>query len=438
MYDKLSALSSIQADWNQNDSQAVDYVKNRTHWAEHDVLTEILPATTFKATVEDGDSYWWFDDLVFSALWSAGDRVVVTCNGVEYNLIVYDREGEWLALGNAHIFDESSEDTGEPFYIDIFDWDTDEGWQIGGICVAESGTYTFSIKAYQTIYHTLDPKYIKDMYWSEQVENRYFDPRGLNKSLYPGTRTISRIVIDGVLYTDITGTSISQGGCRFEIGESSVERSEHRYTAIAYRDSTGFFNSLYIYDNEVDRECTTFYFPVIETVYHTIDENYIPETIARSSTVAQADWSEDDTRNPAYIRNKPTLECDLITGISSTSDDEPTAKLPNEFEIPANAKEVVILIKNLKIVGYNADATAYIPYISEYTRVKESALNGKTILIRINIGTWYFASVFISDYSGNEITPVSVWHHSFGSKPTFCISAYGKTILCGSYSIMSL
>ena len=35
-----------QPDWNQNDSTAKDYVKNRTHRREDNVLTEILPQST--------------------------------------------------------------------------------------------------------------------------------------------------------------------------------------------------------------------------------------------------------------------------------------------------------------------------------------------------------------------------------------------------------
>lgn len=182
--DAASTEDIVQADWSQNDSTAKDYVRNRTHYVENDVLTELLPATTFEATVEDGESCWWSDELECLAVWSVGDRAVVTCNGVEYNLIVYDRNGA-PAVGNAHIFDETSEDTGEPFFIEIFDWSTDEGWQVGDICFKASGSYTISAKAYIQVYHTIDPKYIKDMYYTDVYSGSVieFDSYEANRSL---------------------------------------------------------------------------------------------------------------------------------------------------------------------------------------------------------------------------------------------------------------
>lgn len=162
---KWKAATKKQANWEQNDSTAEDYVQGRTHWVEHDVLTEILPETTFEVTLEDGEIRWWTDEISFSALWAVGDKAIVTVNGTEYNLTVYDLN-ECLSVGNAYIVYDSYENTGEPFFMEIYDWN-DEGWQIGDICFNASGTYTVSVKFPQDVYHAINSKYIKDMYYTE-------------------------------------------------------------------------------------------------------------------------------------------------------------------------------------------------------------------------------------------------------------------------------
>lgn len=168
---KWKAATKKQANWEQNDSTAEDYVQGRTHWVEHDVLTEILPETTFEVTLEDGNTQWWSDELNFSELWAVGDKAVVTVNGTEYNLTVYNLN-DCLSVGNAYIVDDSYENTGEPFFMGIYEWN--EGYQLGDICFNASGTYTISIKAYQDIYHAINPKYIPKVS-SAIIEDRVRD-----------------------------------------------------------------------------------------------------------------------------------------------------------------------------------------------------------------------------------------------------------------------
>lgn len=52
----------------------------------------------------------------------------------------------------------------------------------------------------------------------------------------------------------------------------------------------------------------------------TLDEKYIPDTIARISDLAQSDWSINDPSNPAYIHNRPfyTTDPTNITLLSGT------------------------------------------------------------------------------------------------------------------------
>lgn len=160
---KWKAATKKQANWEQNDSTAEDYVQGRTHWVEHDVLTEILPETTFEVTLEDGETQWWSDEISFSALWNIGDKAVVTVNGTEYESVVCVFE-DCLVTGNSCVLNSSYEDTGEPYYVSIYDWSVDEGTQVGTICFNTSGRYTISIRACTTETHHINTSYIENMY----------------------------------------------------------------------------------------------------------------------------------------------------------------------------------------------------------------------------------------------------------------------------------
>ena len=152
---KWKAATKKQANWEQNDSTAEDYVQGRTHWVEHDVLTEILPETTVTIDIGDDDEA---SENVGSVEepWSIGDRAVVKINDVGYDLTVAEDSEGYMCLGNLHFYDDTAADTGEFFQLYV-----DNGLVFA---VNVSGTYTISVSFYRDVYHTINPKYIKDMY----------------------------------------------------------------------------------------------------------------------------------------------------------------------------------------------------------------------------------------------------------------------------------
>ena len=105
--------SNVQADWQQNDKTANDYIKNRP--GGYDALTEILPETTLN-----------FTDFRYLTLTNCppievGKKYIVTFDDTEYELV-----GK-LINDSPYIGNESltwgSIDTGEPFFIynDFYD-----------------------------------------------------------------------------------------------------------------------------------------------------------------------------------------------------------------------------------------------------------------------------------------------------------------------------
>lgn len=150
---------SIQPDWSQNDSTAADYVKNRPFYTDtrETVLVEESTVsfpdyggihisefqTTFKATVGETYEVYW-------------DGTIYECPCKYFH--------ERIFIGNLSIAGDAS-DTGEPFLIDS----TMEGTNGDGITIYTldtSDSHTFSISGFVSEVVKIDPKYIRDMYYT--------------------------------------------------------------------------------------------------------------------------------------------------------------------------------------------------------------------------------------------------------------------------------
>lgn len=111
--------SSVQPDWNQNDSTKPDYVKNRPFYAEDPVETVLLEEQV--VTFTDGCSDTSFD---FKVSPEDINHIKVTWDGTEY-ICIPQIKISGVEFGNKFIDDNTCEDTGEPFYYDSEDFYTD-------------------------------------------------------------------------------------------------------------------------------------------------------------------------------------------------------------------------------------------------------------------------------------------------------------------------
>lgn len=109
---------SVQADWNQNDKTAPDYIKNRTHWIE-ETFVEVFPETSYNGAFD------LYGEDIFSKL-SPNAACIVTINGTAYETTA--RHGsynayEWYVIGNGDLLGEDDVDTDLPFgiFVDIYD-----------------------------------------------------------------------------------------------------------------------------------------------------------------------------------------------------------------------------------------------------------------------------------------------------------------------------
>lgn len=124
--------SGVQADWNQNDETAPDYVKNRTHYIEQ-TFVEMLPECDINSDYIDLYGVELFHKLTPDA------KCIVAIDGVEYETTARHNAYnayEWYVVGNSDLLGEGGNfDLHLPFGIFIDRYD--ENW---GQCSEEIGT----------------------------------------------------------------------------------------------------------------------------------------------------------------------------------------------------------------------------------------------------------------------------------------------------------
>lgn len=146
-----AAIAGIpQADWNQADSSASDYVKNRTHYAET-VDSELIPKTNHTFGVGPQGTY-----SMATVDFVEGNTYTVMWDEQEYECICY-QTGNGLAIGCSTFIGVEGFDNGEPFVFYAY---------IGAgatlVMVSEAGEHTFSVLGKVEKIHKLDPKYLPD------------------------------------------------------------------------------------------------------------------------------------------------------------------------------------------------------------------------------------------------------------------------------------
>lgn len=154
-----TAMLNQQPNWNQNNSSQIGYINNRPFYSEDASFTEILSSRTL--TFSDDYLENPFDlDLV------PGDLYIVIWDNTPYTCRAYSNS-RYIYLGNASLATSEMEDTGEPFYIDIYcaPEPTAASYSNTNDTVYvkienNGGTHSIQINKDTTIIHTIDSKYI--------------------------------------------------------------------------------------------------------------------------------------------------------------------------------------------------------------------------------------------------------------------------------------
>lgn len=159
MDDLKEALDgTLQSDWEQNDENANDYVKNRTHWEEPlitNMLVDNVSVTVPTSSAQVIDPFAM--DIVL------GTTYLVTFDDVMYECVAYlDPIYFKLTIGNLRAVSPTPYvDTGEPFFI--------QSYQDSVALSASGGTHIITIQEVVSGgAHKIDPKFLYTPDWNAQ------------------------------------------------------------------------------------------------------------------------------------------------------------------------------------------------------------------------------------------------------------------------------
>lgn len=143
------SAENVQTDYNQNDSTAADYLKNRPFYTGNPVETVVVEESTVSFANNEG---MYAAELPAAFVATVGETYKVYWDGTAYECVCVDIGGT-LCLGNTSIAGAGS-DTGEPFVLGFVD---------GGIQIYikdTSASHTISISELVSEVVKLDKKYL--------------------------------------------------------------------------------------------------------------------------------------------------------------------------------------------------------------------------------------------------------------------------------------
>lgn len=142
----------VQPDWNQNDSTAADYVKNRPFYTGAPVETVLIEESTVSFADADGV---YMGQLESTFVPTVGETYRIYWDGTTYESTCVN-SNMLQVIGNLSIMGIGS-DTGEPFLIAV-----GNGMGIRIATADTSASHTFSISGFVTEVVKIDEKYLPE------------------------------------------------------------------------------------------------------------------------------------------------------------------------------------------------------------------------------------------------------------------------------------
>lgn len=146
------AGGGVQPDWNQNDPNALDFVKNRTHYSEVKYSAIVEEQTV---SVYDGE---WDESVVSLGLLEEGKTYTVVLDGNSYACVAWRHdESDSIFIGNgSYYFGLEGKGDIVPFLVEM--WTYDDTVFAG--LYADDGEHTFCIEGELESVHRIDEKYL--------------------------------------------------------------------------------------------------------------------------------------------------------------------------------------------------------------------------------------------------------------------------------------
>ena len=233
----IDEIKDAKADWNQNDSSSIDYIKNRTHWISEG--SEVVIAQTTETNIINEKSGWTSD--VYEPEYDYDKEYLVTVDGVQYRCTPYSTYDNWgstfFSLGDSRLFeklndnDELVSDTSHPEDVPFLvqAWVEDDGGSgytyrhYWAILYSTTGTHTIEIAELtgEDAYHPLDEGFIPDtiartsdtewslIYDSDEITTAVNSIANINIAGYKNIQVVAQNTNDG------TNTSSAVGAIKF-------------------------------------------------------------------------------------------------------------------------------------------------------------------------------------------------------------------------------
>ena len=313
VYDQLmERMAQLESpDWAQNDPSAKDYVRNRTHYVSRESRA-VVPEQEVTTAVQNNFNVAILNnvdsDAVHTLYNSEDDTTLdVVFDGTSYQCKWLEQGGRRIPVfGNLAIADPSGTDTGEPFCVTP---GPEDALAIG--CKV-AGTHTVAVSYQQDVVHTLDPKYIKDMYYSTSEEKNIAGVQIIGTP-YEGTEhdplpfALGQVWNAKFVTTHYNDLEVKQDddGTLY-IGDMTVNNPPF-YVSV----TSGGCNKDWIRMMQPGvLTLTGVSGTMVDTTIHPIPEQYIPDTVVRKSDIpeqVQSDWGEYNESSKAFIKNKPQV-----------------------------------------------------------------------------------------------------------------------------------
>lgn len=325
VYDQLmERMAQLEtSDWAQNDPTAKDYVRNRTHYVSRESKA-LVPEQEVTTAVQDDFNVAILNNVdldTFKTLYDSDDDTTldVVFDGASYPCKWLEQDGNRIPVfGNLAIAQEGSTDTGEPFCVTP---GPEDALAIG--CKV-AGTHTVVVSYQQDVVHTLDPKYIKDMYYAEseeqplvsevEIDTRWNgDYTGRIQADHPSEGQTIIVTYDGVKYKrkaqSFMGYVVVGNTALSGAGTTATDTGEPFYLRFWERHCGGTM----VLMNAILADGTTSHtlsaVTIVEQV-HTLPDKYISAEIPRKGDIiapVQSDWNETRSSSMAYIKHKPNI-----------------------------------------------------------------------------------------------------------------------------------
>lgn len=233
----ISSSELVQSDWNQNDTTAKDYIKNRICYTKDATETIVLNSTLSFIDISQQDkTVFSYQDTSSSIKFNEGTVYNVNFDSISYSCIAFtntDILPNYVILGNLEIVSEFPSATNEPFFM-VTDSKGSQGLQILTNLTGTSHSVKITESHAEII--KLDKKYIPDDIFTsiENIDNKVEDfinnTQFLTKTDSVGTGSFS--------FNRETGSTVGKNSATF--GLNNIASGDNAFAEGAINKATGW------------------------------------------------------------------------------------------------------------------------------------------------------------------------------------------------------